>query len=302
MLRTNVRTAAVTVFGSAHEDIVLTAESFPSIGETVVAKRAERGFGGKGANQAVAAAEAGADVRFVGVLGEDAVGRRILDNFEQRGVDTALIHHSSSEATGIAVVIVDDAGRNQIVVPPVAEQDWSTEAVASAMVNVTAGDIVVVQCEIPRGAIEAVLRQSAAVGAFSVLNLAPFTTIGLDVLSLAGLIVLNEGEALELTGFDVATDVEQLVADAVRITRTACIITLGEAGSLYAVPSGRSIRVPAGIVAGAVDTTGAGDVYVGTLAANLAAGLEVEPAMEAATRAAGRSVLQLGAQGTLAVT
>lgn len=284
----------VFVFGSANHDHVLAVEEFPRVGETVMSRSYDSGLGGKGANQAVASATAGGRVTFVGAVGLDEQGQSVLTNLQGRGVDTRFVSRSS-EPTGLAVVLVDGDGSNEIVVVPGANAVLSWEAVDMAMQRVTPNDVVVVQCEIPVARIEQVVRGGAKRGAMVIANLAPYTSIDTAVFEDISLLILNESEARSLVSTEAQAD--ELAAVVATGTGCACIVTLGERGSIYSRPDGGGgAHVAATAVDRVVDTTGAGDVYVGTLAAALARGEGHVTAMGAASAAAARSVSLRGAQ------
>ncbi|MEW1811889.1 PfkB family carbohydrate kinase [Pseudarthrobacter phenanthrenivorans] len=285
----------VFVFGSANQDHVLAVEVFPRSGETVMSLAYDSGLGGKGANQAVAAAAADGLVTFVGAVGTDEQGNDVLTNLQDHGVDTRFISQRT-EPTGLAVVLVDKAGSNEIVVAPGANAALGSEAVDLALQVITPNDVVVVQCEIPVARIEQVIRGGAERGALVIVNLAPFTVIDAAVFEDISLLIVNKSEALALAGSDAPeTELASAVAAG---TGCSCIVTLGENGSTYSGPGGDGgIHVAAGAVERVIDTTGAGDVYVGTLAASLARRDDTVTSMRAASAAAARSVSTLGAQG-----
>jgi ribokinase len=286
----------VFVFGSAHQDLVLSVPQLPAAGETVLANNMTRGFGGKGANQAIAAAVAGAPVTFIGSLGWDDEGGEILANLADHGIDTSWTRQTGTHPTGMAVVLVDSDGRNQIVVAPGASAASDSAVIAEVLDLVRAGDVILVQCEIPVAVVEFVIRAAAATAAVCVLNLAPYTPVDPAALSATGLIVVNESEAsalLRATGAPAGNASWSAISAALA---TPCIVTLGEAGSVFSSPGGDVVRVPARFVEEVVDTTGAGDVYVGTLGALLASGATIADAMAEASTAAAESVLSRGAQ------
>ena len=287
----------VLVIGSANQDVVLAVAHIPEVGETVLATDRSRGFGGKGANQAVAAARAGASVEFIGMVGNDGSGVGILDNFRSHGVGTTWTQSTERAETGLAIVVVDASGRNQIVVSSGAGEYMDPAVVDDAIDTVSAQDVVVVQCEISQSVVASVLTATSRSSARSILNLAPYVQLPSDVVSLADFVVVNETEATSLLaalGRDSLRDSPWVaIAEA---TGSGCIVTLGERGSAYANSYGSTAQVAAEALSDVVDTTGAGDVYVGTLAAALAAGAEVPEAMRSATHAASASVLSRGAQ------
>jgi ribokinase len=296
MSRTATRTRRVFVFGSAHEDLVLSVPQLPTDGETVLATGANRGFGGKGANQAIAAAAAGASVVFIGTLGTDESGSKILANFADHGIDTSWTRRVETEPTGMAVVMVDSAGRNQIVVASGAGVRFEPEVVGEVMRVVGHGDVIVVQCEIPVGIVESILRGSAATGALCILNLAPYMPVDAGALAASGLIIVNESEAASLINSSGIAETSEPWSAIAGALGTSTIVTLGERGSVFSSPDGELIRVASRRVDGVVDTTGAGDVYVGTLGALVAAGVEMPVAMAEASNAASTAVLSRGAQ------
>jgi ribokinase len=286
----------VFVFGSAHQDLVMSVPELPAMGETVLATGVAHGFGGKGANQAIAAAAAGASVSFIGSLGTDDTGAQILANFAHHGIDTTRVRRTDEDPTGIAVVMVDSDGRNQIVVASGASARFNPEVIAETMSVVRPDDVVLVQCEIPVPVVESIIRAAAATSALCVLNLAPYVDIDPSVLSAAGLIVVNESESSALIDFAAITDAGDPWSLISAALATSCIVTLGAEGSAFSSSSGEVLRIPANVVEDVLDTTGAGDVYVGTLGAFLARGVTVAAAMVEASNAAAISVLSRGAQ------
>lgn len=284
----------VFVFGSANHDHVLLVEAFPQAGETVLSGSYSLGLGGKGANQAVAAARAGGQVAFVGAVGSDQQGDDVLSNFAAHGIDTRATTRSAVEATGVAIVLVDAHGSNEIIVAPGANADLPAAAVDAALNDIAANDIVVVQCEIAISRVEQIIRGAARRGAIVVLNLAPYVELDRAVFPDADLLIVNESEARAVTRS--ARPAEELAADVASATGCACVVTLGERGSVYASPDGSTASAPAVAVEAVVDTTGAGDVYVGTLAAAIARREHIALAMAAASAAAALSVSTPGAQ------
>jgi ribokinase len=283
----------VFVFGSANHDHVLAVAQFPQAGETVLAGEYANGLGGKGANQAVAAARAGGDVVFVGAVGDDQPGERIVENFADHGIDTRFTARSDAP-TGLAFVLVDADGGNEIVVAPGANATLAPRTVSAALEAVTAADVVVVQCEIPVERLDEAVRGGARGGATVIVNLAPYTVVDPSLFARISVLVVNESEARSLLAS--TGPVDDLAVAVVRAVGCACIVTLGERGSIFASPDGRRARVPAAPVPHVVDTTGAGDVYVGTLAAALARTDDIVSAMGQASEAAARSVSHPGAQ------
>lgn len=285
----------VVVIGSVNQDIVLSVPTLPKPGETVLATAGRMAPGGKGANQAVAAARTGARTEFVGTFGSDASGQELRRALEDEGV---IISSSakSSKPSGRAIVLVDGGGTNCIIVDPGANGDFVASQVPAELEGLVDGDVLVVQCEVPRQTVEAALETGKARGAVVILNLAPFRNLNEDALHCATIIVVNEGEAADLTEQELPLLDPAVVAQSIaRMYDCRCIITLGERGSIVAHADGTEI-VTALAVEKVVDTTGAGDTFVGTLAAALATGGELITAVQAATAAAARTVMALGAQ------
>jgi ribokinase len=274
---------------------VARADRFPRIGETVPGRDLAFFAGGKGANQAVAAARSGADTTLIGRLGDDASGRKMQAFLAGEGVDLRYLTETAQAHTGTAIITLCD-GDNTIVVVPGANA--LVDAADIAAVPLRAGDVLVSQLEIPAAAIAAFFRRGRAAGARTILNPAPATDSGRDLLTLADVLVLNETEL----GFFAASDVgaddapARLIALARGLQRIAgqiICVTLGRRG-VAALVNGDTIIVPGRAVA-AVDTTGAGDCFVGALAARLAAGAQIRDAVEYANCAASICVQRMGA-------
>ncbi|PWJ52727.1 ribokinase [Quadrisphaera granulorum] len=270
----------VVVLGSVNLDLHLQVERHPRGGETLLAGDLERRFGGKGGNQAVASAGAGAPTSLVGAVGDDEPGREYRRRLEAFGVDVAALREASGVATGTAVICVDARGENTIVVAPGANHRVTRDDLA-ALDGLAPGDVLLAQLELPLDVVAEGVRRAVARGARVVLNLAPFAQLPADVLALADPVVVNEHEAELLH--------EQLGDD--DAAPPSLLVTLGAAGSRWG-----ELEVPGQPVAHVVDTTGAGDSFCGVLAARLAAGDDRRAAVEAATAAAALTVQHDGAQ------
>ncbi|HEV7622964.1 MAG TPA: PfkB family carbohydrate kinase [Amnibacterium sp.] len=266
----------VWVLGSLNVDAIVRVERHPLPGETVLGGRVETRFGGKGANQAVAAAVAGAEVRMIGRVGDDAEGRAYRERLATFGVDVRDVRIDASSATGRAAIAVAPDGENTIIVSPGANAAVGP-ADLTALEAIGAGDVLLTQLEIDLAVVAEAVRMAATRGARVVLNTAPSAPLPADVLALADPVVANEAEAAALAA-GAAQPVQLL-------------ITRGSAGSEWG-----DLRVAADPVEAPVDTTGAGDTYCGALAAALAAGAGPADAMRAAAAAAACSVTWLGAQ------
>lgn len=265
----------ILVVGSINQDLRAGVERLPGPGETVIGRSLDRSAGGKGANQAVAAAVAGAAVDMLGAVGDDDAGRGSVAAMAAHGVRVEHIAVVADAPTGTAIIQVDDGGENSIVVIPGANHAVA-EADLGPVDQLIAGDILLLQLEIPLPVVAAAAHRAAAAGARVVLNLAPFAPVDADVLALADPLIVNEHEAAQLA--------------AAGLEAPSVLTTLGARGSTWA-----DLHVPAEPVE-VVDSTGAGDSFCGALAAALAAGGDRQDAMRAATAAAGRTVGHLGAQ------
>jgi len=285
----------VFVAGSINMYVVATAERHPSVGETVAGKEILYFPGGKGANQAVAAAKLGAGTALIGRLGKDAFGAELRTFFASQGVDLSLLRETAGAHTGTAIITLADAD-NTIVVVPGANGLVTPDDVAA--VPLAKGDIAVSQFEIPLPAINAFFARARTAGAMTILNPAPARLVDSELLALVDILVLNETELgllakAELREDDAATRfVAAAKALQARHDQSICI-TLGKRGAV-ALIDGQTIVVP-GRAVKAVDTTGAGDCFVGALAAQLARGALIRDALGYANAAASICVQRMGA-------
>ena len=285
----------VFVAGSINMDVVATAERHPQVGETVAGTAVLYFPGGKGANQAVAAAKLGAPATLIGRLGLDAFGQQLRTFLAAQGVDLAFVKDTAEAHTGTALITIANAD-NTIVVVPGANALMSAEDVGAAVL--TKGDVAVSQFEIPLPAISAFFQRARAAGATTILNPAPATKFGQQLLDLVDVLVLNETELGLLTDTELQdSDGDARFVDSIRLLRTrsnqTVCVTLGRRGVL-AVIDGRPSIVP-GRAVKAVDTTGAGDCLVGALAAQLAGGKTIRDALNYANAAASICVQRMGA-------
>ena len=283
--------------GSLNEDLTVRASRWPEAGETVFGERLERSAGGKGANQAAAAARLGGDVAMVGRVGDDAAGRRLRDGLSALGVDVTNVALVPDSTTGTAVVGVDAAGGNRIVVLAGANACLEPEALDA--LDWRAVRVLLLQLEIPLATVTAAARVAHAAGVRVVLDPAPATSLSDDLLGFIDILTPNSVEAAALAGraiVDVQT--ARLVASqlAARGPR-AVVITLGASGAVLA--DGNYVtHLPAPAVA-TVDTTGAGDAFNGALAVALAEGQPLGSAVIFANRVAALSTTRRGAQAAM---
>lgn len=287
---------AVLVVGSANTDLVIRTERLPAPGETVTAGTFSQHQGGKGANQAVASARLGARVNFVGAVGDDEFGRAALEDFQDEGVDISGVRVLSGVATGVALIVVDASGENQIAVASGAnalvDGALVEEALSGDPAQPEGGGVYLANFEIADEAVLAGARFAANAGMRIVINPAPARELSAALLALRPILVPNEGEAQALTG-----ELEPLNACRVLAARSGApvVVTLGSQGAIV-VNQGEAETVPAPLVE-AVDTTGAGDTFAGALAAELAAGSSLVHAVRFAVHAASISVTVAGARG-----
>jgi ribokinase len=286
----------LTVLGSLNMDISVTVPRLPGPGATVVGSAARFTPGGKGANQAVAAARLGAEVRLVGCVGDDEFGRRLLAALRAETVGTDGIRVMAGVPTGLAMIAVDAAGENLITVAPGANHETGPPEVAAAAA--APRDILVISAEIPVPAITAALTQAR--GAPCVLNLAPVPQAKETAAALArrgpDWLVVNESEAAAVLGRPVSglADAGRAAAELVAAGPRHAVVTAGAHGAALAGPDG--LDTIEGFAVKSVDTVGAGDTFVGALAVAVAAGLPASRALRAATAAGAAAVTRHGAQ------
>ena len=277
----------VVVVGSINHDITVAADRRPDAGETVLGHSLATACGGKGANQAIAAARAGARVAMVGCVGDDAAGAAMVANLEAAGVATDDVRVADAPS-GTALIVVDAQGENSIVVVPGANGELSADDVDGALGE--ARPVVLAQLEVPEAAIAAAARAARRF----VLNASPARALRDDLLAAADPLVVNAGEAAALAGTGNDRDPDALAAALLARGARSVVVTLGADGARWA-SAGASFAHPAPAV-DVVDTTGAGDVFAGTLAARLAAGDGPEAALAAAVEAGAAAVGWHGAQ------
>jgi ribokinase len=284
----------VIVVGSINVDFTVHALRLPRAGETVVGGAFQRSGGGKGANQAVAAARAGGQVTFVGAVGADDLGDAALAELSAEGVDTRLCHRFLDTATGIALIVVDPSGDNQIAVASGANRALRGTFVDEALSGFggMADDVVVTNFELEDDAVRFAIAWATAHGARAVLNPAPARLFDRSILGLRPILTPNEHEAAELTG---KPDPEQAARALQGETNAPVIVTLGSRGALLLDADSHATTIPALPVL-AVDATGAGDALNGILAAELASGSSIELALRRAVAGASLSTTEPGAR------
>lgn len=268
----------VVVVGSLNVDLVTRVERHPKPGETVLGSGLERLAGGKGANQAVAASAAGAQVVMVGCVGSDEAGSAYVTRLSALGIDVSGIRTKPDHVTGHALITVDELGENSIVVVAGANVAVTVDDLA-ALDLVGPGDVVLLQLEIPLLVVAAAARRASTRGARVVLNLAPYAALPPDIVALADPLVVNEHEALVLA------DSEAVPA--------SLVVTFGAAGAAW---DGDRLTGPVVEESHVLDTTGAGDAFCGALSAALVGGAERLEALQTALAAGADAVQHVGAQ------
>lgn len=283
---------SIAVVGSMNIDLVAYAERAPGPGETVMGRRFEMGFGGKGANQAVMARLLGARVAMVGALGDDSYAEMTLENFVARGIETGGIARVPG-SSGVAPIWVEPDGTNRIIVVPGANEALSAAQASDAIRALDTIDAVVGQFEVPQAATAGGFRAARDRGAITVLNPAPAAPIDPGLLAVTDWLVPNEVEFRVLAGTD-ATSEEALAAFAAA-TATRLVVTVGSQGAALVRTDGTVLRIPATPVE-AIDSTGAGDAFVGAFAYALAIGLPETDAVRLGIACASDSVTRPGTQ------
>jgi ribokinase len=289
----------VCVVGSANMDLIFRVPRLPRPGETLIGHSFSQAFGGKGANQAVAAARLGASVSFLSRVGPDAFGDAIRSHLREEGVDVDQLRTDPEHATSVAGIMVDDSARNSIVAAAGASQALSPADVERAADVIRGSEVLVCQMEVPREAVLAALAIARAAGVHTVFNPAPALPVPDELWGLVDVCVPNEVEAELLTGYGIQ-GVQDAAAAGWELTKrgpATVVVTLGDKGAMI-VTAGRAEHLPAFAVR-AVDSTGAGDAFVGGLATFLAEGGELREAVRRASAVAALSTTRLGAQAGL---
>jgi ribokinase len=273
----------VAVVGSYNHGITMTVDAIPVPGETVLGEDFTEGVGGKGSNQAVAASRLGADVSFVGRVGEDRYADRAFDLWNREGVDASAVTRTDGIHTGVGIVLVEDAGENAIGVAPGANGALDAADVRDAAGTVEAADVVLTQLETEIEPVAATLSLAVDAGTSAILNPAPATELPPDLLATADFLTPNRSEARLLTGVDPDADVEDaaLARDLVEMGANVVVLTQGGDGALVVTASDVT-SIPAPDV-DVVDTTGAGDAFNAGFAVALAEGADPVAAARFAT-------------------
>lgn len=286
----------IAVVGSANVDLTTFNDVFPRPGETIFGKKFDLGFGGKGANQAVAARLCGANVGMVAKVGSDLFGPATIKNFEAQGIDASHVRIAEGVSSGVAPIFVEPNGQNRIIVVKGANDLLSPEDVDAAAPLLRKADTIVLQFEIPLRTVYHTVRFAKASGIRCIVNPAPAQPVDFKEAAAADYFIPNESEAEITTGIAVKSieDAKKCAEFLLSKGMRRIVITLGERGSLIAGSDGMEL-IPAFKVQ-AVDTTGAGDAFIGSFAVFLGEGIAEKEALRRANLYAGLSTTKVGTQ------
>src|SRR6202795_4990594 len=286
----------IAVVGSAVTDLVTFTDAFPRPGETLFGRGFDLGFGGKGANQAVASRLCGADVMMVAKVGDDLFGQATIDNFASFGINTTHVHIVEGAPTGVAPIFVEPNGQNRIIVVKGANDRLTPADVDAAAPDLERVDAIILQFEIPFETIYHTLRFARAHNIRCIVNPAPAVPANLAELANADYFIPYETEAELLTGLPVRSEAAAAACAAVLLGKgfRRVVITLGARGSLLADAAGHTLVPPFPVTA--ADTTGAGDAFIGSLAVFLAEGVPEQEALARANLYAALSTTRIGTQ------
>jgi ribokinase len=289
----------MTVVGSLNMDLVIRSPRIPRPGETIIGGEYRNVPGGKGANQAVAAARLGARVSMVGRVGSDAFGDQLLDHLVADGIDHTFVLKDQDAATGVALIVVDDAGENSIVVASGANMRLSAPDMEAAQAVIAGADALLLQLESPIETVRRAAEVARAHGVTVILNPAPARPLPAQLLALVDVLIPNESETALLTGLPVENHAQgQAAASALRELGVGTVIlTLGERGAMLA--QGTEAQVFPTFDVDPVDTTAAGDAFVAGLAVALAEGKPMAEAVRWGNAAGALATTRLGAQPSL---
>lgn len=284
----------ILVVGSINMDLILRMPHMPAMGETIRATGFQTAAGGKGFNQAVAIKRMGSSVAFYGYLGTDGYGQDLRGQLIEEGIDPVHLRISPETPTGMAFILLDAAGHNSIVVQPGSNLCLSVSELIGILESSPEVETLVVQMEIPTDVIEAVLIEGKRLGKKVVLNPSPYQPLAPELLAGLDTLILNEVEAEQMTGVTEATaQIEALKNMGIR----QVILTMGGEGVYY--NEGQSVVHQPAFPAVVVDTTGAGDTFLGTYVSQIQQGKELRKAVELAAKAGAKAVSKLGAKPSI---
>lgn len=288
--------AHIVVVGSTMVDMVTYTSRIPGAGETLVGESFQLGFGGKGANQAVMARRFGVEVSMVNSLGEDLYGDSTVDNFRQEGINTDFIERVPG-ASGVAPIWVESGGSNRIIIVPGANNQMTVGQARRALDLLPTCDLVLGQLEIPQAVTAAAFERARELGAITVLNPAPFAEISPELLEASDWIIPNETEFEGMHPRGLAPETDEAILEVARLYGCRLVVTLGATGAALTTADGRVVHVEAPPV-NAIDTTGAGDAFVGAFSVGLVLGLAEDEAARVACACASDSTTRRGTQSS----
>ena len=291
--------AMITVVGSLNMDLVINAPNIPKPGETILGRNFKQIPGGKGANQADAAARLGGKVYMLGVVGQDAMGKILKQSLEEDGVNVEHILEKDYLATGVAAIIVDDQGNNAITVAPGANFELTSEDITKFQQVILSSDLLLLQLEVPLDTVKTALKLAKSAQKMTILNPAPAVELDREILSHTDILTPNETELEQLSGEKTDTLENIQLAGKSLLDKGAkdIVVTLGEKGCMH-IHKGGVKHYPAYKVK-AVDTTAAGDSFNGALAVSLSQGKSMEEAIAFAMKIGAMTVTKEGAQTSL---
>ncbi len=289
----------IMVVGSLHMDLTVKTERIPQIGETVLGKHFTMSPGGKGANQAVAAAKLGADVTLVGRVGADMLGKKLIENAKERRIDTSYIVEDRETATGVALIIVDEEGNNVIAVASGADMKCCHQDIDRADKIIRSSEVLSIQLEIPLRVVEYAIDKAFREGVKVILNPSPAQQLSDDLLRKVHILTPNEAEAEVLSGRKVTgVRAAKMVSEKIRESGVEnVIVTLGKNGAVMATEE-ETVHIR-GIEVNTVDATGAGDAFCGALAVAISSGKDLKEAAMYSNCAGALATTKIGAQEAL---
>ena len=291
---------SIIIVGSLNMDLVVRVPHLPAPGETILGRDFHTIPGGKGANQAVAAARLGGIVHMIGRVGQDKYGQTLRANLSAEGINVDYVQADSESASGVALITVDEAGANTIVVAPGANMALTSQDVSQACKRIASMDVLVLQLEVSLDCVLEAARAGRARGAKVVLNPAPSRLLSDDIYKNVDVLVPNETETSLLTGLPIDTmeKAEQAANRLLEMGVGTVVLTLGGRGALVVMPGESSIHILPHVVQ-VIDTTAAGDAFVAGLAVGLAEGLNLAEAARLGNSAGAIAVTRLGAQPSM---